>query len=1834
MPKPKLIAALILISFSLSCVWPGPLPSTAQAEEVAAPPRIEMVYPNYKVVDDPNKQVTIVGSNLGNNDENFKLLLESTTGAVSGNATITTHSDNRIVFIIPDNLAAGNYRVEIITSGGSASTMLFVVGDEGDLNKPSITSITPNTGSVLGGTKVTIKGNSFLVGLTATGQPKLPVVMFGNKEATEVQWISTSELIATAPESENREKQSVPVKVINPDGKASNENLQFEYISEGERIRILNITPDRGTMAGETPVTVRGINFPAAIKGYPTKVEDPGDNIAESMTILIGDVPIRIIEIGIDGYTDENGVFQPHLDENGNIIYLINGVTNSSSKVGPQNVEVFVTWGANKNNRTETDILPNGFTYFYPRTFPKITKVTNTVTKTNVGPINGGHTIEIEGTGFVAPVEVYFGDNKAKVLGMSGDRLITVQLPANDFAGPVNVRVVNTTDGEPTGEDVLVGGFTYRGTSMKISAVTPNYATTAEKKRLTITGENFNEDTLENTLVYFEYRELNPDIPDPDPNNPDHWVIRRESLKDVQFDKNVGIIITALTPDHPASGLKDLVVQNSYGRVRLRDAFTFLPPDIQPKIETVTAAVYQGDIAPSPMGPTVGGTPFIIRGDNFVSGSKVYIGDKLASDIDVRNFNEIYAVSPPGEPGWHSVTVESITGKKDTMPAWDGKEPEPPEGKKGFYYYSNPKITNISPSRGSVDGGNIITITGEQFYPGYEVTFGYEHKNSDGSVEFISVTEQVYETRLIDNNKIQLRLPALKPEALPEDWAEKLEKDGEVNVYVQVKNKDGRSTVWSRLFLFKKPDKENEIKIHDVSPKMSPIDGGVRVTITGENFHPDARVHFGWEEAEIVSIRSDRIVVLTPPNPVGEYVVTVSNYADTGTAIWEPFRYQDPASAPKIEAVVPNMGPLSGGTKITIIGEYFWPGAKVWIGGKAATDVKADYNYITAVVPPGDRVGPADIIVANPDGGMDLLAGGFSYKSPDSEPSLLSVEPNQVPTTGGTIVTIKGQDFRQGVKVFFGHQEAEIVLFEEPNTIAVVAPPSPTGDEMVVDVTVLNRDGGVAQSVGDKQRIHYILPKSEPFIDRITPTRGPAAGGTRVIIEGDGFSSKGVTVHFGGREAEIVGSIQYNRLEVITPPGELGKTVHVTVTNTGEVLGSYTLKNAYTYDASKPTIISVVPNQATYLGGTTVTIRGTGFTTVGAAVYIGEWEGLDVKVIDSETITFITKRIAERPEDLIELKWWDVKVINADGVEAIKKEAFRYLFPDSEPRIISIEPTKGSTEGGMPLTIIGTDFRQRAKVVIGGKEAEILSIDDSPGEGKAKIIVRTPPHEAGEVDVTVINYEGAISNSVKFTYVTPLSFPEITSIDPKQGPTLGSTEVIINGIGFKVDEDTKAPPRVWFGMNEAPSVEFVDYKTLKVVTPPGNEGYVDVLVLNPDMGQAIMSKAFRYIKVKEFVIDKVEPNEGTAEGGTAITITGGPFDQGATVTVGGNPATDVVVVNSNTITAVTPPGEVGWQEVRVINPDGGWAALPAGFFYIKPRTAPEHPPTWVETERKDRETIEIKWDPVEFANYYEIWVSNTRNGRYRFLAQTDRTVYYATGLDYNTTYYFQVRAVNELGVSDFSYYESARTGSGRQQETNLVPENIIMETANGNATATIATANALAYTGYRIDFTQAAYRNAARKAVRISQKALTQAYLPITIEAPGISLSVPGNSIFLGLLTGEEDYAEIIIADLGQQVAERAMRELPRGSRIISPVYEVGWQILKGTASTPQNTFHGQVQLTMNYDVSITPGKQVSLYTYNSTTGKWVNTGAANNTNAPQLTLGITNGGRFMLVEH
>jgi formylglycine-generating enzyme required for sulfatase activity len=82
-------------------------------------------------------------------------------------------------------------------------------------------------------------------------------------------------------------------------------------------------------------------------------------------------------------------------------------------------------------------------------------------------------------------------------------------------------------------------------------------------------------------------------------------------------------------------------------------------------------------------------------------------------------------------------------------------------------------------------------------------------------------------------------------------------------------------------------------------------------------------------------------------------------------------------------------------------------------------------------------------------------------------------------------------------------------------------------------------------------------------------------------------------------------------------------------------------------------------------------------------------------------------------------------------------------------------------------------------------------------------------------------------------------------------------------------------------------------------------------------------------------LGSVAPSSGPTSGGTAITLTGSNLLGVTSVTVGGSAATSVAVLNSTTVTAVTPPGVAGARDVSVTT-SFGTATLPSAFTYVAP----------------------------------------------------------------------------------------------------------------------------------------------------------------------------------------------------------------------------------------------------------------------------------------------------------
>lgn len=90
-------------------------------------------------------------------------------------------------------------------------------------------------------------------------------------------------------------------------------------------------------------------------------------------------------------------------------------------------------------------------------------------------------------------------------------------------------------------------------------------------------------------------------------------------------------------------------------------------------------------------------------------------------------------------------------------------------------------------------------------------------------------------------------------------------------------------------------------------------------------------------------------------------------------------------------------------------------------------------------------------------------------------------------------------------------------------------------------------------------------------------------------------------------------------------------------------------------------------------------------------------------------------------------------------------------FSLSGPDVLSCSPSSGTTAGGTPVTVTGTDFQEDAVVTIGGTEVATTFVNATT------LTITTPAHAAGAVDVSVAQPSGSDTLTNGYTYVAPPS---------------------------------------------------------------------------------------------------------------------------------------------------------------------------------------------------------------------------------------------------------------------------------------------------------------------------------------------------------------------------------------------------------------------------------------------------------------------------------------------
>ena len=158
-----------------------------------------------------------------------------------------------------------------------------------------------------------------------------------------------------------------------------------------------------------------------------------------------------------------------------------------------------------------------------------------------------------------------------------------------------------------------------------------------------------------------------------------------------------------------------------------------------------------------------------------------------------------------------------------------------------------------------------------------------------------------------------------------------------------------------------------------------------------------------------------------------------------------------------------------------------------------------------------------------------------------------------------------------------------------------------------------------------------------------------------------------------------------------------------------------------------------------------------------------------------------------------------------------------------------------------------------------------------------------------------------------------ISLARVTRVSPARVTlTAEPTEVTLTGRGFR---DVS---RFFFNDVEAVSVEFERSTRVKVVLPYDTriEGRPTVRVETPDI-ESLDAEGVLTVNFERPSLQGLFPDQGSSLGGEQVIVAGGGFVEPLRVEFGGAEATDVTLIDSNTLRVTTPPGS-GTVDVRVV----------------------------------------------------------------------------------------------------------------------------------------------------------------------------------------------------------------------------------------------------------------------------------------------------------------------------
>ncbi|MSU00617.1 IPT/TIG domain-containing protein [Tissierella pigra] len=1016
---------------------------------------------------------------------------------------------------------------------------------------PTITSVTPNVVTTAGEKGIVITGQKFF--------PGVKVYIDGEEVKNIKRNELGTEIIFDAPA---KPESFVQIIVQNEEGGAA-VFYPFTYVKTYTRPRFIDFNPKKGT--ADTLVTIKGENL---VLPNPLVKDLSGNGIDKLIgtKVLLGGKDINEYNrnpvtgaIELQDYSSSDHIIK---NESGNIVlsYYYYSVILQQGTTDPIYYTIYFDTKTGEVKLTDGDrgiyILRgkgSGIVGFKDGKEYDLTV--------------SDDSIEIDGKtlNIMTPYAVTGGKitgNKVKVINNSELQFTVPPMPREGY---YDVTIVNpdTTRDSKTGNNGFYYAF-HPEYNLDIVSIQPNEGSVDGGYYITITGsesKKFIDNGGDNkTSVFIGGVKV-------DPKDVEISIDRKSII--VKVPKYSGDLSTETEMDRKTVPV--VVVNPDGGSGKKEDGFSYILPISYPKISNVIEkeGSAAGDITVYVEGSEFrfyepyrdlnnnlqydDGEPFTelngdgkwtdLRGKKMEDLSeddkkilpRIYFGGQLATIVSFTS-TMIEVKTPKGQAGTVDVYLinndQGISNKVNYT-----------------YKASSPKITNVSPSIGKKQGGDKVEILGEGF-----TTSNIRVYNST-NVPTGRKTIQLVQFGDSNNRSVSNKSVTSTGDKNTGNFSENRTKDIEIG-NLTVKYENGKLMVsFIEGVGDTKVEYENTFD-YDMEEIFLPINllkdkddnsynGNELVRIKVERLpgaSTTSRLRIDRGFSPNATLKNSGHIDITTPNyyTVGKVPVTVIN-PDGGEAKGE-FEYKNPDSNPKITNILKDGEPgysvdnggrtiievnYLGGNVIEVQGMDFRKPVQIEIGD-IKINVPIEYspdetisNTLRFTMPAVDSKyinAYHKLKVINEDGGTcDSDKIEIRFIMPEvTGLQITKVTPNFGPTSGGTVITIEGKDFREKIdgrgelKVYITKGNTQIRVPQEDIisiSIDKIVLRTPAYEAGKVGIKVENPDGGIAEL---KDAFTYVSnPKINSVVspedDRRIIETISIEGGEKIKILGSDF---------------------------------------------------------------------------------------------------------------------------------------------------------------------------------------------------------------------------------------------------------------------------------------------------------------------------------------------------------------------------------------------------------------------------------------------------------------------------------------------------------------------------------------------------------------------------------------------------------------------------------------------------------------------------------------------------------------------------------------------------------